>query len=85
MMPARLHMAKVLLDENFDRPLMDRPAAPVAESPKKWSIDAAASPLVLAPHGRTDICRKTGYGFAAGSGHPLFGEAAGNLGGRREL
>ena len=47
--------------------------------PRRWSIDAASSVLVIEPEPDTDFWRKTHYGFEADSGHLLSAAVSGNF------
>ena len=66
------------LNEGFDRDSFDRRLAWLNE-PRRWSIDAGSSALVIEAETDTDFWRRTHYGFEADSGHLLSAAVAGNF------
>ena len=47
--------------------------------PRRWSVDAGSSVLVIEPEADTDFWRKTHYGFEADSGHLLSAAVSGSF------
>lgn len=64
-------MNEPVLYESFDTPGLDDRLA-WFHPPRVWSINPAASTLVIEPEAKTDYWQKTHYGFKADSGHFLY-------------
>jgi regulation of enolase protein 1 (concanavalin A-like superfamily) len=71
-------MTELWLDETFDQPDFDSRLGWFCP-PQKWSVNPAASVLVVEPEAKTDYWQKTHYGFEADNGHFLLAELAGDF------
>ena len=71
-------MNEQFLSESFDRPELDDRLA-WFHPPRAWSINSAASTLVVEPEAKTDYWQKTHYGFEADNGHFLYTAVEGDF------